>query len=1102
MTKKYSTKRALLSSVLALLLCLSSFVGTTFAWFTDSVTSANNIITSGKLDIELYHSDASVTDEVVDSSIELFDDVTLWEPGVMVWEEFTIANKGNLALKYQFTLNVLEATIVNGKSFAEMLKVAVVENGLEEYNRENVEAITEWSSLATFISDGELAAEATETFGIVIWWQPSENDNDFNMNNGATETVSVTVGVNLFATQASAESDAFGSDYDNDAWGEGMQVLTADDLQAAINNGVTNIVLVEDIVVDEPIVIPAAATTYSMRSTAPAVVIDLNGKTITTAYNASTQKHLYAFENYGDLVLMNGTINARGIYNYGNMVIENATINAIDINGGFGVQCLAGATLIMNSGKIAVTEDDNFGAVTSGGYDATPVRIEKGASFIMNGGVIDNAADYTFAIDSYGDVVVNGGVIKSVHSTVSSYGTLTINGGSFACNGIEDITAHVIVAWKGSTTTINGGTFDGKDNYNGFNVDTEAGANVVINGGNFLPVHSGSLYGNGTITVCGGIFFDAISADRVADGYSAVESNGSYVVLPGAKVEEIADGFYFDGKSTYYITTAEGLFAFAASVNKYSNYEYPYKDQTVVLWNDIDLENAEWTPIGDYRFSANRFCGTFDGQGHTISNFKITKKTDKNDSNKSSYGFFGNVEGTVKNLTVANATVSSYAYCGALIGRLNSGLVENCHVVNSTVATSYWQGGIMIGQVNGGSVKDCTVTNSSISGKSALGGISGPVTAEDGDILFENCSVKDSAINQVGSFGGNYDKYFGGMFGYLESGDSRIDLNNCTVINTTVKGEMSSKLSGDNDGNIYFNGVKGVTSAEELKSALLAGGNIVLGKDIAMESVYIKNPNFVLDGNGYTITQTGTNTYALIDTQGGSVTLKNVTFDGINGGGVVRTVDAKFNAYNVTVQNSNHTQQQGLFRLLGESTIENCTFVNNICSMAISLNYDGANNDPQVVKNCVFENNTCNSTAVVYYVKGAGCTVTGNKFIGNTVTVTDGNAATLYMGFTENNVITNNVFENNTVNAGTSKRVAGALMIGYNAVITGNAFVGNKVNGENAKGNDVCASVYYTDIDLSGNYWGGNAPVAGDDYYQEYTNHNVIINDYLTTYGE
>ena len=53
MRKTASTKRALLMSVLSLLLCVSMFIGTTFAWFTDSVTSASNIIKSGSLDVEM-----------------------------------------------------------------------------------------------------------------------------------------------------------------------------------------------------------------------------------------------------------------------------------------------------------------------------------------------------------------------------------------------------------------------------------------------------------------------------------------------------------------------------------------------------------------------------------------------------------------------------------------------------------------------------------------------------------------------------------------------------------------------------------------------------------------------------------------------------------------------------------------------------------------------------------------------------------------------------------------------------------------------------------------------------------------------------------------
>ena len=60
MTKR-STKSALLSAVVALLLCCSMLVGTTFAWFTDSVTSANNIIKSGNLDVTMEWKDATAS---------------------------------------------------------------------------------------------------------------------------------------------------------------------------------------------------------------------------------------------------------------------------------------------------------------------------------------------------------------------------------------------------------------------------------------------------------------------------------------------------------------------------------------------------------------------------------------------------------------------------------------------------------------------------------------------------------------------------------------------------------------------------------------------------------------------------------------------------------------------------------------------------------------------------------------------------------------------------------------------------------------------------------------------------------------------------------
>ena len=298
-----------------------------------------------------------------------------------------------------------------------------------------------------------------------------------------------------------------------------------------------------------------------------------------------------------------------------------------------------------------------------------------------------------------------------------------------------------------------------------------------------------------------------------------------------------------------------------------------------------------------------------------------------------------------------------------------------------------------------------------------------------------------------------------------------------------------------------------VSTAAELAAAIKAGGKYALANDIALDTpIQIDGKDFVLDGKGHKIGQSseypaeGTAVAALIHPIGGNVVVKNVVFDGVKTDAAIRTAGTELLLDNVTVKNCNHSKDQGLLRLLGKSTIKNSTFVNNTCKMVVSLNFDGNGTvtSPQVVENCVFEGNTCNTTAVVYYAEGGSVTIDGNKFVNNTLNVSNG--ATVYLGFKKNCTVTNNVFDGNTVTA-TSTRSSGGLMVGNAAVVTGNCFVNNTVtvNGQTGYGNDVCASPYYAAIDLSGNYWGGNAPVEGDDYYKEFNNYEVIINDYLTT---
>ena len=107
MIKTKSTKRALVSSVVALFLCFTMLLGTTYAWFTDSVTSSSNIIKSGTLDVEMYWAEG--TEEPTnanwqDASQGSIFDYENWEPGYTSVRHIKIENKGTLALQYKIVI--------------------------------------------------------------------------------------------------------------------------------------------------------------------------------------------------------------------------------------------------------------------------------------------------------------------------------------------------------------------------------------------------------------------------------------------------------------------------------------------------------------------------------------------------------------------------------------------------------------------------------------------------------------------------------------------------------------------------------------------------------------------------------------------------------------------------------------------------------------------------------------------------------------------------------------------------------------------------------------------------------------------------------------
>ena len=227
---KNKTKFALISSVVSLILCISMFAGTTYAWFTDSATSANNTIIAGNLDVELdYWNDGEWT--TVEGSDALFSD-TYWEPGHAEVVYLKLSNVGSLALKYLFSINIArEEKGIN--VFGEELKLSdYIQFGIVDENvtvdmfagdREGaIEAIEEPHPISEALTDrygyasrsGNLSAGAEKVIALVVW-MPTTVGNEANHN--GVYAPFIELGVNLLATQYTEEEDSFGNDYDSGA---------------------------------------------------------------------------------------------------------------------------------------------------------------------------------------------------------------------------------------------------------------------------------------------------------------------------------------------------------------------------------------------------------------------------------------------------------------------------------------------------------------------------------------------------------------------------------------------------------------------------------------------------------------------------------------------------------------------------------------------------------------------------------------------------------------------------------------------------------------------------------------------------------------------
>ena len=232
MTNMKATKRALVSSVLALFLCFAMLLGTTYAWFTDEVSSANNIIQTGTLDIEMYYGDAAdaITNNVEDSTDPIFN-YQYWEPGYTEVKYVKIVNAGSLAFKFKLDI-VPNLQLADGEpNLAEVIDVYMFDP-TATVGRAEIEAATPVGTLADLMAEADGAAHgvllpaegvgATDvnsdnaprgeiTYCIVLKMQEDAGNEYQNLSVGKGFSLQ------LMATQYTWENDSFDHTYDDGA---------------------------------------------------------------------------------------------------------------------------------------------------------------------------------------------------------------------------------------------------------------------------------------------------------------------------------------------------------------------------------------------------------------------------------------------------------------------------------------------------------------------------------------------------------------------------------------------------------------------------------------------------------------------------------------------------------------------------------------------------------------------------------------------------------------------------------------------------------------------------------------------------------------------
>ena len=667
-----NTRRSLLNSITALVLCMSMLVGTTFAWFTDVVTSSDNIIQTGKLDIGMEWSENNRDWHSTEgaNAKPIFEN-DKWEPGHTEVRYIKVTNDGSLAFKYQMFLEP-EGSV--GK-LAEVIDVSYdIVSGNDDFKAPSLfnkkGSLTKIGTLKDLIS-----ARGAIASGVILPEGASEEGfyageivvcislhmQEKAGNEYKNSSIGTTFDITLYATQYNFESDSFDDSYDVDPeWPEIPSVGNSAyiDVETDISGKVANATSIVGV---------------GMKAEIP------TGVQLTENNNRLVLNVADKDESEANVTLG-----------------ENDELRALDVH-------------------VLGVDESNTVPMAITLYEALPVGLNIGNYTLHH---VEDGVTYTMTAVAAGETPAHN---KFTYDPAT--GDVTLYLASFS----EIALVAEPAKWEGNL------------DYEWYNADA---TELYISNADQLAAFGAIVGGMKKVT---GI--EKISDNVYEYSYSEEIIQDSF---GGKTVKLLADINIGDTNEYYDDASENGIVFYPIG---YWNNEGTYERKPAA-------ERVTAVESGFYTFE-----GTFDGNGHTISNFYQNTWEMKGDHNwynpvteqyyRDGMGLFGKVYGgTVKNLSVSNfssdgeitttGTIAAYADFGATF--------ENIAIINCNPRVYNIGNGGIVGCV-GWYTKGVTDT---------------PVT-------FRNITVDNS--NKISALWGSYDVACGGIVGqyYPTSGQSDYD---------------------------------------------------------------------------------------------------------------------------------------------------------------------------------------------------------------------------------------------------------------------------------------------------------------------------------------